>query len=98
MQFLRTLFWALVAVIVSLFGYRNWSDVTLNLWNDIQADVKLPVLLLVVFLIGFLPTWLILRARIWSMRRRIEAMERNRLASMPAEPAPAAAAEEEPVI
>jgi hypothetical protein len=32
------------------------------------------------------------------MRRRIEAMERNRLASMPAEPAPAAAAEEEPVI
>jgi uncharacterized integral membrane protein len=98
MQFLRTLFWALVAVIVSLFGYRNWSDVTLNLWNDIQADVKLPVLLLVVFLIGFLPTWLILRARIWSMRRRIEAIERNRLASLPAEPAPAAAVEEEPVI
>jgi uncharacterized integral membrane protein len=98
MQFLRTLFWALVAVIVSLFGYRNWSDVTLNLWNDIQADVKLPVLLLVVFLIGFLPTWLILRARIWSMRRRIEAMDRNRVASLPAEPARAAAAEEEPVI
>jgi uncharacterized integral membrane protein len=96
MQFLRTLFWALVAVIVSLFGYRNWSDVTLNLWNDIQADVKLPVLLLVVFVVGFLPTWLILRARIWSMRRRIEAMERNRVASLPAEPAPSA--ETEPVI
>jgi uncharacterized integral membrane protein len=97
MQFLRTLFWALVAVIVSLFGYRNWSDVTLNLWNDIQADVKLPVLLLVVFLIGFLPTWLVLRARIWSMRRRIDAMERNRVASLPTEPAPAPA-EVEPVI
>ena len=97
MQFLKTLFWVLIAVIVALFGSRNWSDVTLNLWGDIQADVKLPVLMVAVFLIGFLPTWLILRARIWSMRRRIDAMERNRLASLPAGPVPAAA-EEEPVI
>ena len=87
MQFLKTVFWVLVAVIVALFSFRNWSDVTLNLWGDIQADIKLPVLLLIVFLIGFLPTWLIMRARIWSQRRRIDAMERNRLASLPPEPA-----------
>lgn len=93
MQFLKTLFWVLIAVVVALFATRNWSDVTLNLWGDIQADIKLPVLLLVVFLIGFIPIWLILRARIWSMRRRIEAIERNRLASLPAEPAPSAEAE-----
>lgn len=86
MQFLKTLFWVLIAVIVVLFASRNWSDVTLNLWSDIQADIKLPVLLLIAFLIGFLPTWLIMRARIWSHRRRIDAMERNRLASLPAEP------------
>jgi putative membrane protein len=96
MQFLKTLFWVLIAVIVALFASRNWSDVTLNLWGDIQADIKLPILLLIVFLIGFLPTWLILRARIWSQRRRIEAMERNRLASLPSEPA--AAEDAEPVI
>jgi uncharacterized integral membrane protein len=96
MQFLKTLFWVLIAVVVALFATRNWSDVTLNLWGDIQADVKLPVLLFAVFLIAFVPTWLILRARIWSMRRRIEAMERNRLASLPNEPAPSA--EAEPVI
>ena len=86
MQFLKTLFWVLIAVVVVLFASRNWSDVTLNLWSDIQADIKLPLLLLIVFLIGFLPTWLIMRARIWSHRRRIDAMERNRLASLPAEP------------
>jgi len=85
MQFLKTLFWVLIAVIVVLFASRNWSDVTLNLWGDIQADVKLPILLLFVFLLGFLPTWLILRARIWGHRRRIEAMERNRLAALPSE-------------
>jgi putative membrane protein len=96
MQFLKTLFWVLIAVIVALFASRNWSDVTLNLWGDIQADIKLPILLLIVFFIGFLPTWLILRARIWSQRRRIEAMERNRLASLP--PEPALAEDVEPVI
>ena len=87
MQFLKTLCWVLIAVIVVLFASRNWSDVTLNLWSDIQADIKLPLLLLIVFLIGFLPTWLISRARLWSHRRRIEAMERNRLATLPPEPA-----------
>jgi uncharacterized integral membrane protein len=95
MQFLKTLFWVLIAVIVVLFATRNWSDVSLSLWSDIQADIKLPVLLLIVFLIGFLPTWLTMRARIWSHRRRIDAMERNRVASLPAE---TAAEQTEPVV
>ena len=85
MQFLKTLLWVLIAVVIALFASRNWSDVTLNLWGDIQADIKLPVLLFVVFLLGFLPTWLILRARIWSYSRRVEAMERNRIAALPPE-------------
>jgi uncharacterized integral membrane protein len=85
MQFLKTLFWVLVAVVVVLFASRNWSDVTLNLWGDIQADIKIPILLLIVFLLGWLPTWLIMRARLWSARRRIEAFERTRAASLPPE-------------
>ena len=87
MHFLKTLFWVLVAVLVVLFASRNWADVTLNLWDDIRADVKIPVLLLVFFLIGFLPTWLLMRARLWSCRRRLEALERTR-ASVLAAPAP----------
>ena len=59
MQFLKTLFWVLVAVVAVLFAFRNWTPVTLNLWGDIQADIKIPILLLIVFLLGFLPTWLI---------------------------------------
>ena len=82
MQFLKTLFWVLIAVLVALFARANWTPITLNLWNDIQADTKLPVLMLIAFALGWLPTWLILRARIWSLRRRIEAMERNRVASL----------------
>jgi uncharacterized membrane protein YciS (DUF1049 family) len=94
MQFLKTLFWVLIAVVVVLFGTRNWSDVTLNLWGDIQADVKIPLLLVVVFLLGLIPTWLIMRARLWSLKRRFEAVERQRATVTP----PAAPVEEgEPV-
>jgi uncharacterized integral membrane protein len=96
MQFLKTLFWVLIAVLIALFSTRNWFDVTVNLWGDIQADIKLPILLLVAFLIGFAPTWSLMRTRIWSHRRRIEAMERNRLAAMPGEAVPAE--ESSPVI
>jgi lipopolysaccharide assembly protein A len=86
MQFLKTLFWVLLAVIVALFASRNWSSATLNLWGDIQADVKIPILLLIVFLLGLVPTWLILRARIWALDRRIEALDRNRASAVAGEP------------
>lgn len=84
MRFLKTLFWVLVAVVVALFAARNWTDVTLHLWGDIEADIKIPLLLLVFFLLGFLPTWLVMRTRVWSHRRRIDALERMR-AAPPAE-------------
>lgn len=80
MRFLSTVFWALLAVVAALFCYRNWFSVTLNLWGDIQADIKVPVLLLFAFVLGFLPTWLIMRARLWNARRRVEALERSRVA------------------
>jgi lipopolysaccharide assembly protein A len=95
MRFLSTVFWVLLAVIVALFSVRNWYDVRLNLWGDIQADVKIPILLLFVFLIGFLPTWLIMRARVWGHRRKIEAIERHHAT---ATPTPADAEETEPAI
>jgi uncharacterized integral membrane protein len=77
MQFLKTLFWVLVAVVVALFASRNWSSVTLNLWGDILVSIKLPLALLIAFLIGLLPMWLRMRARLWSADRRIEALERQ---------------------
>lgn len=80
MQFLKTLFWVVIAVFLAVLATRNWHDVTLSLWGDIQADIKLPVLLALMFLIGFLPPFLILRARIWTLRKRIEAHERDRAA------------------
>jgi uncharacterized integral membrane protein len=80
MNFLRTLFWVVVAVSLAIFANRNWTDVTLNLWGNIQADVKLPFLIFIVFLIGFLPPFLILRGRIWGLKRKLAVAERPAVA------------------
>jgi lipopolysaccharide assembly protein A len=96
MQFLKTLFWVAVAVILVLFGNANWHDVTLNLWGGLQADVKLPFLVLAAFLLGFLPMLVVHRARLWTLRRRLEALERQAQASAFATPVPAPAVEPVP--
>ena len=53
-------------MLLALFARGNWTDVELNLWNDLVAVIKLPLLVLLVFLIGWLPTWLMMRARMAS--------------------------------
>jgi putative membrane protein len=86
MQFVKTLFWVLVAVVAVLFASWNWHPVTVNLWANLQADIKLPVLLAIAFLLGWLPTWLIVRARLWSLQRRFEALERQHAPPIVASP------------
>lgn len=88
MNFLRTLFWVVVAVSLAIFATRNWSNVTLNLWGNIQADIKLPFLLFLTFLIEFLPTYIVLRGRIWGLRRKLALAERPTVASVVAPPGP----------
>ena len=70
MQFLRTLFWVLIGALVVLFARSNWRDVPLMLWANLTLDINLPLLLLIMFLVGFLPTWLIMRGKLWRLKRR----------------------------
>ena len=86
MNFLKTLFWVVIAVFLAIFATRNWTDVTINLWGNIQADVKLPVLIFLAFLIGFLPPFLILRGRIWALKRKLAVAERPPVVATPAPP------------
>ena len=72
MQFLKTLFWVVLAVVMVLFARDNWHVVPVNLWAGLVADVKLPILVLVAYLIGLVPTLIVYRARIWSLKRRLD--------------------------
>lgn len=76
MQFLRTLLWVIVAVFVAIMARNNWSDVTLNLWGSLQADIKIPLLVLIAFVAGFVPTYVILRGRVWALKRKVAALTR----------------------
>lgn len=80
MQFLKTLFWVVIAVFLAILASRNWHDVTLSLWGDIQADIKAPVLIGFMFLLGWLPTYLIYRAKVWRDRQRLDSLERKQAA------------------
>ena len=77
-----------VAAFLVILGRNNWMDVTLNLWGPFQADIKIPLLVLIVFLLGFLPTFLVLRGRIWALKRRLLAAQRppETVANPPAVP------------
>jgi lipopolysaccharide assembly protein A len=70
MQFLKTLFWMVFAVSIAIFATRNWRDVTIDLWGPLAADIKLPVLMGLMVLLGWLPTWLIGRSRLWHAQRK----------------------------
>jgi putative membrane protein len=96
MQFLKTLFWVILAVVLVLFAHTNWKMVTVDLWGGLQADVKLPVLVIFAFLLGFLPTFLVYRARLWALRRRLETQAQVHVANMPILAAREPRAEAEP--
>lgn len=77
MQFLKILFWCLLAFIAAVATIGNWTTVPIKLWGGLIADVNLPLLLLVTFLLGFVPTMLYNHAIRWRLRQRLATCERQ---------------------
>jgi lipopolysaccharide assembly protein A len=76
MQFLRTVFWVVLAVVGVIFATANWTPVTVNLWSGMVVDTRLPVLMLVTFLLGLVPMLIVHRATRWTLRRRLDNANR----------------------
>ena len=92
MRFLKTLIWVTIIVGLIVFATNNWVLVSVRLWGGLRLDTKLPALVIVAFLIGFLPLYLVHRTHIWRMKRRILTLEGNQRISAftpPASPPPA---------
>ncbi|KPL67873.1 hypothetical protein SZ64_06935 [Erythrobacter sp. SG61-1L] len=97
MNIIRTIIWVVVAIILLVFTVNNWKVVEVKIWEDILIETKLPVLVIISFLVGFLPLWLLHRGTRWQLRRRITSLEtavRNAVTANtskgddPADPAP----------
>jgi hypothetical protein len=93
MQFLKYLFWCLLAFLVAIFSFGNWTWVEVHLWGGLIALVNLPFLLLFTFLLGLLPMLLYhltvryrLRQRLLTTERTIESLRVVSSAPPPATP------------
>ncbi|HEY9092893.1 hypothetical protein [Parasphingorhabdus sp.] len=75
MQFIKTLFWVILAVILVVFAVNNWTLASVQIWGDVRVDTKLPVLVIGAFLLGFVPLWLLHRTTKWRLSRRIKSLE-----------------------
>lgn len=95
MQFLKTLFWFLLAVVIAVFAVGNWTMVTINLWAGLRAEINLPLLLIITFLAGLFPTLLYHHAVKWRLRQKLSTAERavadlrGASSTAPAPPSPA---------
>ncbi|MEO5866761.1 MAG: hypothetical protein ABIS14_01050 [Sphingomonas sp.] len=76
MQFLKILFWCLLAFVAAIFTVGNWNTIDIRLWSGLVAQINLPLLLLLTFLAGMLPTMLYYRAARWRLRNRLATTER----------------------
>ena len=82
MQFIKILFWVLLLVATFIFWWTNEARASLDLGAAV-VEARVSTFVVGAFLLGFLPTWLLLRGSKWRLSRRIKTLEEA------AKPAPA---------
>jgi lipopolysaccharide assembly protein A len=75
MQIVRTIVWVLLLVALLLFSINNWQDVEVKIWENLILQTKLPALVILSFLLGLVPMWLLHKGTRWRFNRRINALE-----------------------
>lgn len=91
MQIVRTLVWTVLLVLLLAFSFFNWKPVEVQIWSNLVLETKVPALVIVSFLLGLVPMWLLHRGVKWRLGRRIGALEtaaRSNLTPPPASQVP----------
>jgi uncharacterized integral membrane protein len=81
MQFIRTVIAVLAAIVLLIFSVNNWTPIQVRIWDSLVFDTKLPALVVVAFLAGLVPMWLVSKAGRWRLKRRIQTLENAVLAA-----------------
>ena len=74
MQFIKILFWVLLLVATFIFWWTNEARSTLDLGAAV-VEARVSTFVVGAFLLGFVPTWLLLRGSKWRLTRRIKTLE-----------------------
>ena len=95
MQIVRTIVWVLLLAALLVFSAFNWKPVEVKIWEGLLVETKIPALVVIAFLVGLVPMWLLHRASRWNYDRRIASLESAaRASAMAAVPPPAPLPEE----
>jgi len=89
-QLVRGFTWAVVALVTIGFVAINWHTAQINIWpmdaGFLHLQWPLGMVMLVSFLLGMTPMWLLSLARRWRLKRRIANLENALLAATPTPP------------
>jgi lipopolysaccharide assembly protein A len=82
MQALRTILLVSITIVLVAFIAINWTPVSVNFWpladgNYLHFQWPVGFIVLVSFIAGLLPMWLIARAAKWRLQRRIATLENS---------------------
>jgi uncharacterized membrane protein len=81
MQVIRTIVWVVLLIALLIFSINNWDAVavegriTVKIWEDLVLETRLPALVVLSFLLGLVPMWLLHVVGKWRLKRRIGALE-----------------------
>jgi uncharacterized integral membrane protein len=75
MKIVRTIVWVLLFIALLIFSVNNWNPVEVKIWEGLVLETKIPALVVIAFLIGLVPMWLLHRASRWNYDRRIASLE-----------------------
>ena len=98
MQIVRTIVWVLLLVALLLFSINNWNPVEVKIWEGLVLETKVPALVVIAFLLGLVPMWLMHRVSRWYANRRIGSLESAAARAAVVPPAAAPAATPDPLV
>jgi uncharacterized integral membrane protein len=75
MQIVRTIVWVLLLAALLVFSAFNWKPVEVKIWEGLVLETKIPALVVISFMIGLIPMWMLHRANRFYMSRRISSLE-----------------------
>ena len=98
MQIVRTIVWVLLLIVLLIFSINNWEPVTVKIWEGLILETKVPALVVISFLLGLLPMWLLHRISAYAARRKISSLEVAARTAVVAPAAPIVDPASDPVI
>lgn len=77
MAVIRTIAWILLVCGLLIFSFYNWRPVEVTIWENLVLETKVPVLLVLAFLMGFVPLFAYHLSVKWALKRRVRNLENS---------------------